>query len=99
MDNSGHILTRRIIVAKIVAVNTNMAPAVLDAPRSPAHTLGGTVDTKNSTAPSPHPSTEECFACYDGTVYIGHLVEDSEAGEEVEVIEAVPCRHCSRDSR
>jgi len=52
------------------------------------------VDTKNSTAPSPHPSTEECFACYDGTVYIGHLVED-ECGEEVEVFEAVPCRRCS----
>ena len=34
-------------------------------------------------------------ACYEGLVYIGHLVEDSEAGEEVEVIEAVPCRRCA----
>ena len=38
--------------------------------------------------------------CYDGLVFIGHLIEDSEAtGEEVEVIEAVPCRRCAGDSR
>ncbi len=56
------------------------------------------MDTKNSTAPEPHPSTEvhpsteECFVCFGGFVYIGHLVEED--GEEVEVIEAVPCRRC-----
>ena len=33
-------------------------------------------------------------ACTDGVVYIGHLVEDPGTGEEVEVIEAVPCRRC-----
>ena len=49
----------------------------------------------NFTAPATHP---ECFACYEGVVYIGHLVED-ECGEEVEVIEAVPCRRCAGDSR
>ncbi len=55
------------------------------------------MDTKESSAPL---STEEApHGCYDGLVFIGHLIEDSEAGEEVEVIEAVPCRHCSRDSR
>lgn len=57
------------------------------------------MDTPKTTAPEPHPSTEECFACfacYDGTVYIGHLVED-ESGEEVEVFEAVPCRRCSNE--
>jgi hypothetical protein len=37
-------------------------------------------------------------ACDDGVVYIGHLVEDPGTGEEVEVFEAVPCRHCA-DSR
>ncbi len=53
------------------------------------------MDTTNHTAPSTHPATE-CFACYEGVVYIGHLIEDSEAtGEEVEVIEAVPCRRCA----
>jgi len=51
------------------------------------------VDTTNHTAPSTHPATE-CFACYEGVVFIGHLVEN-EDGEEVEVVEAVPCRRCS----
>jgi hypothetical protein len=32
--------------------------------------------------------------CYDGVVYIGHMVE-GEDGEEVEVYEAVPCRRCA----
>jgi hypothetical protein len=35
-----------------------------------------------------------CFACYEGVVYLGELVEDPETGEEVEVLEAVPCRRC-----
>ena len=32
-------------------------------------------------------------ACMSGVVYIGHLVEAD--GEEVEVVEAVPCRRCA----
>ena len=32
-------------------------------------------------------------ACIAGVVYIGHMVEGDD-GEEVEVIEAVPCRRC-----
>jgi hypothetical protein len=51
--------------------------------------------TTNSTAPS-NPATEECFACYEGVVFIGHLVED-EGGEEVEIVEAVPCRRCAKE--
>jgi hypothetical protein len=52
----------------------------------------------NSTAPEPHPSTDETpHACYEGVVYIGHLVEED--GEEVEVIEALPCRRCSGEDR
>jgi hypothetical protein len=39
---------------------------------------------------------ERPHACTDGVVYIGHVVEED--GEEVEVIEAVPCRRCA-DSR
>jgi hypothetical protein len=47
-----------------------------------------------------HPSTEDHdhdppHACNDGVVDIGHLVEDPGTGEEVEVIEAVPCRRCA----
>jgi hypothetical protein len=54
------------------------------------------MDTKNSTATAPHPSTEErpCI-CYEGLVYIGHL-EVTEEGEEVEVVEPAPCRRCRR---
>ena len=65
-----------------------------------------------STARPAHPSTqdhddtveahyaglERPHACTDGVVYVGHLVEDPGTGEEVEVIEAVPCRRCA-DSR
>ena len=40
---------------------------------------------------------EPPHGCYDGVVYLGHMVE-GEDGEEVEVFEAVPCRRCS-DSR
>lgn len=59
------------------------------------------MDTTKSSAPHEHPSIEElreCFACYDGLVFLGSLVEDPDTGEEVEVIEAVPCRRCA-DSR
>ena len=52
-----------------------------------------------------HPSTEDQdlqderpHACNDGVVYIGHLIV-GEDGEEVEVIEAVPCRRCAEEAR
>jgi hypothetical protein len=57
---------------------------------------------KNSTAPDPHPSTEEQdqaerpHVCNEGLVYIGHLVI-GEDGEEVEVFDAVPCRRCAEE--
>ena len=51
------------------------------------------MDTIKRTAPSTHPATE-CFACYEGVVFIGHLVED-ETGETEEIFEPVPCRRCS----
>jgi hypothetical protein len=40
------------------------------------------------------PTTTECFACYEGVVYIGHLVED-EDGDTAEVFEPIPCRRCA----
>ena len=66
---------------------------------------------QKSSAPHAHPSTEEHddtveahyaslerpHACYEGLVYIGHLVV-ADDGEEVEVVEDVPCRRCA-DSR
>ena len=65
--------------------------------------------TQKSSAPHAHPSTEDhddtveahysglerlrpC-ACLNGVVYIGHLVEED--GEEVEILEPVPCRRCA----
>jgi len=55
------------------------------------------MDTRESSAPDPHPSTEEIpHACMGGYVFIGHLVED-ECGEEEEVVEAVPCRRCAAE--
>jgi hypothetical protein len=55
------------------------------------------VDARSLAHPA-HPSTEErpC-ACYDGLVFIGHLVEED--GEEVAVVEAVPCCRCAADAR
>jgi hypothetical protein len=38
---------------------------------------------------------EHPHGCIDGAVYIGHMVEDPETGEEVEVVEAVSCRRCA----
>jgi hypothetical protein len=69
------------------------------------------MDTPESSAPHAHPSAEDHddtveahyaslerpHACTDGVVFIGHLVVGDD-GEEVEIIEAVPCRCCA-DSR
>jgi hypothetical protein len=51
------------------------------------------MDTTKTTATSTKPATE-CFACFEGVVYLGHLVED-EDGETAEVFEPIPCRRCS----
>jgi hypothetical protein len=48
---------------------------------------------KSRTSPVVEPRS--CPACYAGIVYLGELVEDPDTGEEIEVIEAVPCRKCS----
>ena len=50
------------------------------------------MDTTSIRTPSKEVGAE-CFACYRGVVYIGHLIEED--GEEVEVIEAVRCWRCS----
>jgi hypothetical protein len=48
----------------------------------------------------PHAGPDEPEAphgCYEGWVYLGELVEDPETGDEVEIVEAVPCRRCNAD--
>jgi hypothetical protein len=61
----------------------------------------------NSTAPEPHPSTEDRgqhhdqdhpHACLDGYVYLGYTALDEETGEEVERVEALPCRRCAEEA-
>jgi len=37
-------------------------------------------------------------ACLNGYVYLGYTVVDEETGEEVEMVERLPCRRCA-DSR
>jgi hypothetical protein len=86
-----------------------VAPQVLEHPGARPTERMQTVDTRESSAARAHPLTEEqddtveahysgferlrpC-ACMSGVVYIGHLVEAD--GEEVEVVEAVPCRRCA----
>ena len=50
------------------------------------------------TAAPRHDALDECpHACVDGTVYIGHLIV-GEDGEEVEVVETVPCRRCANEA-
>jgi hypothetical protein len=56
-------------------------------PAHPSTEDHDTVETHNASLERPH-------SCYDSVVYVGHLVEDPGSGEEVEVIEAVPCRRC-----
>jgi hypothetical protein len=57
-----------------------------------------TVDTNKDSVPT-HPSTDEprCFVCYEGIVFIGHMVDDYMGGE-VEIFWPVPCRRCQRSS-
>jgi hypothetical protein len=48
--------------------------------------------------PDRAPTEERPHGCIGGYVFLGHLVVDEEDGEEVEVVEAVPCRRCARRS-
>ena len=72
-----------------------------------------TVDTRESSAPHAHPSTEEQddaveahyaslerpHACMDGWVFLGRVVEsEHDLDGEVVEYERVPCRRCA-DSR
>jgi hypothetical protein len=89
-----------------------MAPQVVTHPGT-RPTGRSPMDTTESSAAHAHPSTEEQddtveahysslerlrpHACYEGVVYIGHLVV-ADGGEEVERVEALPCRRCAERS-
>jgi hypothetical protein len=38
-------------------------------------------------------------ACLNGYVYLGYTAVDEETGEEVERVEALPCRRCAEEAR
>jgi hypothetical protein len=57
-----------------------------------------TTDDHDDTVEAHYASLERPHACNDGVIYLGHLVEDPGTGEEVEVIEAVPCRRCAEEA-
>ena len=61
------------------------------------------MDTKESSAPPAHPSTEEQdhpHACNDGWVTIGQIVvDDVETGEEREEYALYLCRRCAEEAR
>ncbi|MBA3616527.1 MAG: hypothetical protein H0W52_10475 [Rubrobacteraceae bacterium] len=47
---------------------------------------------------APHHDQDHPHACLAGYVYLGYTALDEETGEEVERVEALPCRRCA-DSR
>ena len=49
---------------------------------------------RDDTIEAHYASLERACGCYDGYHYLGHMV-DGGSGEEVEVVEGVPCRRCS----
>ena len=70
----------------------------MEAPRDPDHSHNRvkevTVDTQSiRTEPVEVLPDEAPHGCYEGFVYIGHIVKD-ESGEPVEVIVRVRCRRC-----
>jgi hypothetical protein len=59
-----------------------------------------TVDKAESSVFRPTDAREDTHphACYEGVVYLTYTTFDPEVGDEVERIEAIPCRRCA-DSR
>ena len=78
-----------------------MAPAERHTPRSPDHRRKPMIESKSSASAhhrdpdDPDERGHGCLGCYRGVVYIGHVVEDRETGQEVEVFEPIPCRRCN----
>jgi hypothetical protein len=52
-----------------------------------------TITIREPASKVPTPTDETPHGCYEGIVFLGRLVEED--GEEVEVIEVIPCRRCS----
>jgi len=82
-----------------------MGPDIADAAHglaSPAALLrrSSSMSSKESLS-YPTPPTESQdhpHACMNGYVYLGYTALDEETGEEVERVEALPCRRCAERS-
>ena len=63
--------------------------------QSTAHPAHSSTEDHDDTVEAHYSGLERLrpHACIDGVVYIGHLVEVD--GEEIEVLEPVPCRRCA----
>jgi hypothetical protein len=58
------------------------------------------MDPRESTAHRAPPTTEDQdhpHACLNGCIYLSYTAFDEETGEEVERIEALPCRRCASE--
>jgi len=49
--------------------------------------------------PFAYADQDQPHGCYQGLVYVGHMACDPETGDEVEVLEAVPCKRCGAPVR
>ncbi len=56
------------------------------------HTIPPAGDPFTSAA---HQDQDHPHACLGGYIYLGYTALDEESGEEVERVEALPCRRCS----
>jgi hypothetical protein len=58
------------------------------------------VDIKESNVfrPSEVDEDHHPHACTDGLVFLAYTVFDEDIGEEVERIEAIPCRRCASEA-
>ena len=58
------------------------------------------MDAKESSVFRPREATEDHHphACTDGLVFLTYTVFDDAVGDEVERIEAIPCRRCASEA-
>ena len=59
------------------------------------HTISPAGDPFHASGATHHDQDERPHACLNGYVYLGYTVFDEETGEEVERVEALPCRRCA----
>ena len=57
--------------------------------------LSGDLDDVRPVRPLDDEPDGHPHCCVDGFVYLGYVEQDEESGDEVERVEAVPCRRCA----